>query len=95
MSARRDEGRLRSRRFVLAAAACLAHRAAAGQVPANVASPPVALPKVSPAAAKYQDTPHGGMTCEACTFFRRPHACQVVEGDISPSGWCQLFDMPD
>jgi hypothetical protein len=95
MSARRDEGRLRSRRFVLAAAACLAHCAAAAQVPANVASPPVTLPKVSPAAAKYQDTPHGGMTCEACTFFRRPHACQVVEGDISPSGWCQLFDMPD
>jgi hypothetical protein len=93
MSARRGEGRLRSRRFVLAAAACLAHRAAA-QAPAN-AAPPVALAKVSPAAAKYQDTPHGGMTCEACTFFRRPHACQVVEGDISPNGWCQLFDMPD
>jgi hypothetical protein len=94
MSARRGEWALRSRRFVLAATVGLAHRAAA-EVPANGSPPAVALPKVSPAAAKYQDTPHGGMSCEACSFFRRPHACQVVEGDVSPHGWCQLFDMPD
>lgn len=45
--------------------------------------------------AGYQPRPRDGLTCEACTFFRRPRSCQVVEGDISPDGWCKLFDMPD
>jgi hypothetical protein len=66
------------------AAMGVAHQAAA-QVPH----------RISPAAAKYQDTPRGGMSCAACTFFRRPAACQVVEGNVSPNGWCELFDMPD
>jgi hypothetical protein len=52
-------------------------------------------PRISPAAAKYQDTPRGGMSCAACTFFRRPATCQVVEGNVGPNGWCALFDMPD
>jgi hypothetical protein len=72
------------RRWVLLAAVCVTQRAVA-QAP----------PQVSRETAKYQDSPRGGQTCEACTFFRRPRACQVVEGDISPDGWCQLFDMPD
>jgi hypothetical protein len=73
-----------TRRWILTGAACLTHQAVA-QTPT----------KVSRETAKYQDTPRGGQTCEACTSFRRPRACQVVEGDISPDGWCQLFDMPD
>jgi hypothetical protein len=72
-----------SRRFVLAAAVGLAHRAAAQPA------------KVSRETAKYQDTPNGGLSCEACSFFRRPASCQVVVGTVSPHGWCQLFDMPD
>jgi len=51
--------------------------------------------KMSRAAAQYQDTPRGGLSCVGCTFFRRPNACQVVEGEISPNGWCRLFDLPD
>jgi len=51
--------------------------------------------KVSQAAAQYQDHPRGGLSCVGCTFFRRPRACQVVAGDISPNGWCKLFDLPD
>jgi hypothetical protein len=54
-----------------------------------------APPKMSRAAAQYQDRPRGGLSCVGCTFFRRPRSCQVVEGDISPSGWCKLFDLPD
>jgi hypothetical protein len=69
---------------VLAAAVCVTH-AAAAQAPA----------RLSHAAARYQDTPRGGLSCQACSFFRRPASCQVVEGDVSPNGWCQLFDMPD
>lgn len=66
----------------------------------------VALPKISTAqaaakmaksAAKYQDKPKNGQDCAACRFFIAPSGgkktgtCQLVEGDISPKGWCQLF----
>jgi hypothetical protein len=51
--------------------------------------------RISRADANYQDTPRGGLSCAGCSFFRRPRSCQVVEGDISPTGWCRLFDLPD
>ena len=51
--------------------------------------------KISQRAAQYQDTPKGLFSCAGCTFFIRPHSCKVVSGDISPSGWCTLFDLPD
>jgi hypothetical protein len=54
------------------------------------------VPKqISQAVAHYQDHPRGGLSCVGCTFFRRPRSCQVVAGDISPDGWCRLFDLPD
>ena len=51
--------------------------------------------ELSLAEAQYQDAPRGGLSCVGCTFFRRPRSCQVVAGDISPNGWCRLFDWPD
>jgi hypothetical protein len=47
--------------------------------------------KTSQSAAKYQDTPKDGLECDACTLFQAPNACQVVDGAISPKGWCVLF----
>ncbi len=67
------------RSVLLAAVACSA------QAPA----------KVSRADAGYQDTPRGGLSCVGCTFFRKPASCQVVDGEVSPYGWCRLFDLPD
>jgi hypothetical protein len=54
-----------------------------------------ASPRLSQAAAQYQNSPRGGLSCIGCTFFQRPRSCKVVEGDISPNGWCRLFDLPD
>jgi hypothetical protein len=51
--------------------------------------------QMSKAEAEYQDRPKNGLACAACTLFRPPSSCQVVEGDISPSGWCKFFDLPD
>ena len=64
---------------------------------AAVAPAPAGEPqsKVSPTAAAYQDTPKGMFSCAACTFFIRPRGCKVVSGDISPTGWCKFFDLPD
>lgn len=41
--------------------------------------------------AKYQDHPNNGQSCSQCNFFRPPKSCQLVEGDISPAGWCSFF----
>ncbi len=46
-------------------------------------------------AAAYQTTPKGMFSCAVCTFFIRPRSCKVVRGDISPTGWCKFFDLPD
>ena len=61
-------------------------------VPARAEQPQA---KVSPIAAAYQDSPKGLFSCAACTFFIRPRSCKVVSGDISPTGWCKLFDLAD
>jgi hypothetical protein len=39
--------------------------------------------------------PKGMFSCATCTFFVKPRSCKVVAGDISPQGWCKLFDLPD
>ena len=57
----------------------------------------VALParaqaaKVSQAQAGYQDHPNNGQSCASCALFVPATSCQVVEGTISPAGWCKLY----
>jgi len=48
--------------------------------------------KVSKEQAQYQDSPKDGHQCDGCSFFEKPNACKVVEGDISPEGWCALWN---
>lgn len=48
--------------------------------------------KVSKAQAKYQDTPKGNQNCAKCLHFvAADSTCKVVEGKVSPQGWCQLW----
>lgn len=47
--------------------------------------------KVTQAAAQYQDQPKGPQKCDGCAQFQPPNACTVVQGTISPNGWCLLF----
>jgi len=48
--------------------------------------------KVSKALAKYQDTPKGNQNCANCLHFvAADNTCKVVEGKVSPQGWCQLW----
>jgi High potential iron-sulfur protein len=39
----------------------------------------------------YQPKPKGDRNCSNCKFFEPPNACQKVSGDISPDGWCLLW----
>jgi hypothetical protein len=45
--------------------------------------------------AEYQDNPKDIRMCATCTLFDPPRACKVVEGDVSPSGWCKAFALAD
>jgi len=47
--------------------------------------------KKSKSEAGYQETPQGDQTCANCALFVAPASCGVVDGTISPSGWCKLY----
>ncbi|HZS63551.1 MAG TPA: high-potential iron-sulfur protein [Xanthobacteraceae bacterium] len=47
--------------------------------------------KISKADAHYQDKPNNGQQCAGCVHFQAPDRCQIVEGTVSPRGWCSNF----
>jgi hypothetical protein len=51
--------------------------------------------KMTQVQALYQDRPKDGQFCNICTLFQAPNACKIVQGEISPKGWCKAFDMVD
>ena len=65
--------------------------AAAGAAPVLALMSGAAEAKMAQAAVKYQTTPKDGHQCDGCNFFVAPNACKVVDGDISPTGWCLLW----
>jgi len=73
----------------------LVQAALGGGILGLVIPPTPAQQKMAQADAEYQDQPKNGLTCAACSLFRKPRSCEVVKGDISPNGWCKFFDLPD
>ncbi len=51
--------------------------------------------KLSRQEAGYQDAPKDIRMCSTCSLFLPPKACKVIEGEVSPSGWCKLYDLAD
>ena len=47
--------------------------------------------KMSKTDALYQDKPKAEQSCANCALFIAPASCGVVDGVISPSGWCKLY----
>lgn len=47
--------------------------------------------KMAPNLVLYQDTPKNGVQCDGCIHWLPPEGCAVVEGKISPKGWCAAF----
>ena len=45
--------------------------------------------------AEYRASPNGIYSCGMCTLFEPPKSCKVVEGDLSRSGWCKVFELAD
>lgn len=79
--------RLLARRELLALLAFASASGPSGRVQAQT--------KATQQDAEYQPTPKNGLACDVCAQFRPPRACEIVEGDINPKGWCKFFDMPD
>ena len=53
--------------------------------------PPIAAAKESKREARYQSHPHGRERCGRCVHFMAPNGCEIVDGRISPRGWCRHF----
>lgn len=53
--------------------------------------------KASKATVKYQNSPKGSQKCAGCKFFiagkskTAMGSCQIVDGAISPNGWCTAY----
>jgi hypothetical protein len=80
-----DDMRKLKRRSVLKSTMLLAVAALTFAVPGKQSR---AQQKASKEAMKYQDKPNGEMRCSNCQQFVPPSACKVVEGSISPDGYC-------
>ena len=53
---------------------------------------PAAAVKVSQSSVQYQPNPKGEQQCSGCVhFIAETNACKLVEGQISPDGWCVLW----
>lgn len=62
-----------------------------GIIASGLAVTPANAAKMSPRAMSYRLTPNGNQSCANCANFQPPAACKVVDGTISPSGWCILY----
>jgi hypothetical protein len=51
--------------------------------------------RMTKARAEYQDMPNGIYSCAICTLFVPPGTCKVVQGEVSPNGWCKAFALAD
>ena len=64
--------------------------AGAPDTSADTAAPAAA--KVSQESVQYQAQPKGEQKCDGCMhFIVGSNACALVEGQISPDGWCILW----
>ncbi len=83
-----------SRRSFLKTATLLAGVAA---VPVTFMSREAFAAKVAKASMQYQDTPKGTAECSTCVQFipgktaKAKGTCKVVDGAISPHGWCLAY----
>lgn len=56
-----------------------------------------AAQKAPKQSVQYQEEPKGDQRCDNCQFWIPPEGdsemggCQIVQGDISPEAWCNLW----
>jgi hypothetical protein len=86
---RRGGGGCHARRRVLQSAAGAIVAAVAAALRPETAS---AIIKISKTAVAYQDHPDSDdRRCGKCRQFLAPDSCKLVDGEISPRGYCRIF----
>jgi hypothetical protein len=50
--------------------------------------PKATLKKRSKEAVGYRDEPYAGRSCAKCVLYSGHGECVLVEGEVSPNGWC-------
>ena len=80
----------RSRRGLLRALALLGAGAfgAALEARAQDGKPKAILKKYSKERVGYRDEPYLGRTCSKCVLYAGEGNCAIVDGQVSPDGWC-------
>lgn len=48
--------------------------------------------QISKFQANYTDHGYGDKECHKCKHYQAPYSCEIVEGRISPEGWCKYFE---
>jgi anaerobic selenocysteine-containing dehydrogenase len=65
---------------------------AAGGAAALAGMVTAAQAKMTEKAAGYQETPgKDGSNCSTCALFQAPSSCTLIDGTISPNGWCRFY----
>ena len=77
------------RAFLRGAGLCGGLALAAGGLAAGAAT--AAPNKLNQKAAGYRDKPMGSARCDNCAVWQGPDSCKLVQGPLSPSGWCTLY----
>jgi hypothetical protein len=81
-----------TRRIMLGHFAALGCGLCLSAVPARMAMAQAAPKKMSQAAARYQAQPKGDHSCGNCTnFIAQSKTCKLVDGSVSPEGWCNSW----
>ncbi|MBT9612880.1 MAG: hypothetical protein IV108_06395 [Burkholderiales bacterium] len=60
--------------------------------PTNPPATPAANKKMPQTEVQYQTQPKGDQRCGGCLhFIAESNTCMLVDGPISPEGWCSLW----
>ncbi|BBP00431.1 high-potential iron-sulfur protein [Sulfuriferula nivalis] len=62
-------------------------------IPTLIVSGNATAAKMAKVMMQYQDMPKNGSQCDTCVQFipgAKPQ-CKIVEGDVSPKGWCLAY----
>ncbi len=77
------------RRVLLAAISVSGAALLVGGLDSNAQQKPKAtLKKRSKEAVGYRDEPYAGRSCAKCVLYAGHGECVLVEGEVSPNGWC-------
>ncbi len=82
-----------SRRRFLEAGGCALGAVFLGAAAASAQEGEGEEPKKTQQEVAYKAPPANGRQCLNCRNYQKPAFCRIVEGLISPDGWCKLYVM--